>query len=61
MPIPDRTDPEMNEVWNRFHAYVNLTSDQLRNWLQYCHWLTRRHRLPLRTARERRRQQLLDL
>jgi hypothetical protein len=33
MPIPERTDPEMNEVWNQFHSYVNLTSDQLRNWL----------------------------
>lgn len=33
MPIPDRTDPEMNQVWNQFHQYVNLTSDQLRTWL----------------------------
>jgi hypothetical protein len=33
MPIPERTDPEMNEVWNRFHSYVNLNSGQLRNWL----------------------------
>jgi hypothetical protein len=33
MPTPERTDPEMNEVWDRFHSYINLTSDQLRTWL----------------------------
>lgn len=33
MPIPERTDPEMNEIWDRFHGYVNLNSQQLRDWL----------------------------
>jgi hypothetical protein len=33
MPIPERTDPEMNEIWERFHSYVNVTSAQLRDWL----------------------------
>jgi Protein of unknown function (DUF3140) len=31
--MAERTDPETNEVWDRFHSYINLTSDQLRNWL----------------------------
>ncbi|MEV0733512.1 DUF3140 domain-containing protein [Polymorphospora sp. NPDC050346] len=33
MPTPDRTDPEVNELWDEFHAYVNVDSGQLRNWL----------------------------
>lgn len=33
MPIPDRTDPETNEIWDQFHAYVNVNSDELRSWL----------------------------
>jgi hypothetical protein len=33
MPIPDREDPEMIEIWDQFHSRVNLTSAQLRNWL----------------------------
>ncbi|HEX6969739.1 MAG TPA: DUF3140 domain-containing protein [Micromonosporaceae bacterium] len=33
MPIPDRTDPEMNEIWEQFHAYVNVNSGEFRDWL----------------------------
>ena len=33
MPIPNREDPEMNEIWEQFHSRVNLTSAQLRDWL----------------------------
>jgi hypothetical protein len=33
MPIPDREDPETNEIWDRFHSYVNVNSDELRRWL----------------------------
>jgi hypothetical protein len=33
MPIPDREDPEMNQIWDEFHSRVNLTSAQLRTWL----------------------------
>ncbi|HEX5596963.1 MAG TPA: DUF3140 domain-containing protein [Micromonosporaceae bacterium] len=33
MPIPDRADPEMNELWEQFHSYVNVNSQELRHWL----------------------------
>ncbi|HEX5542654.1 MAG TPA: DUF3140 domain-containing protein [Micromonospora sp.] len=33
MPIPDRTDPEMNELWEQFHSYINVNSAELRSWL----------------------------
>lgn len=33
MPIPDRTDPEMNELWEEFHSCVNVNSEELRTWL----------------------------
>lgn len=31
--MPDRTDPELNDLWEEFHTYVNLNSEELRTWL----------------------------
>jgi len=33
MPIPDRTDPDMNGLWQEFHSCVNVNSEELRRWL----------------------------
>jgi hypothetical protein len=33
MPIPDRTDPEVNDLWDDFHSRVNMNSGELRTWL----------------------------
>jgi hypothetical protein len=29
----DRTDPEFAQVWEQFHAMVNMSSPELRDWL----------------------------
>jgi hypothetical protein len=31
--MPDRTDPETNQIWDQFHYYVNVNSEELRSWL----------------------------
>ncbi|MFV2011747.1 MULTISPECIES: DUF3140 domain-containing protein [unclassified Micromonospora] len=28
-----RTDTDTDQLWNEFHAYVNISSEQLRDWL----------------------------
>lgn len=31
--MADRADPELDELWNEFHAVVNMTSRELNDWL----------------------------
>jgi hypothetical protein len=33
MARTQRIEPEVEELWQDFHGYVNVTSDQLRTWL----------------------------